>query len=73
MLALTGIWNVVDLEPSWDSAYVRTLTVKIAVVAASGASAFAHTQARSRRGLAVFGAATGVTALGALFFGIQLG
>jgi H+/Cl- antiporter ClcA len=47
--------------------------VKIAVVAASGLSAFLHARARSRRALAVFGAASGLTALGALFIGVQLG
>jgi len=57
----------------WDRAYGRTLMVKIAVVAASRLSAFAHAEARSRAGLAVFGAASGLTALTALFLGVMLG
>ena len=73
VLVLTGIWNVIDVEPSWDDAYGRTLMVKIAVVAASGLSAFAHTRAASRRALAIGGALSGLTALGALFLGVQLG
>ena len=73
VLVATGLWNILDLSPSWDSDYGRTLMVKIAVVAVSGVTAFAHAQARSRRSLAIFGAASGLTALAALFFGIQLG
>lgn len=73
VLVATGIWNVLDLEPDWDSDYGRTVMVKVLVVAASGASAFVHAQARSRWALAVFGAASGLTALGALLLGIQLG
>jgi putative copper export protein len=73
VLVATGVWNIVDLDPDWDSAYGATLMVKIAVVAASGASAFLHARARSRPALAAFGAASGLAALGALFFGVQLG
>ena len=73
VLVATGIWNVLDVSPVWDSAYGRTLTVKIAVVAASGLSAFAHAEAHSRAGLAVFGAASGLTALTAVFLGVMLG
>jgi putative copper export protein len=73
VLVVTGIWNVTAVDPSWDSAYGRTLMLKIAVVAASGASAFVHARARSRAALAAFGAASGLAALGALFLGIQLG
>ena len=50
-----------------------TLWVKIAVVAVSGLTAWLHARAKSRAGLAVFGALTGVSALAALFLGIMLG
>lgn len=73
VLVATGIWNVLVLEPRWDSAYGRTVMVKVLVVTASGVTALVHTQARSRVALAVFGALSGLTALGALFLGIQLG
>ena len=46
--------------------------VKLAVVAASGATAALHTRARSAAGLAVFGALTGISALAALFLGVLL-
>jgi putative copper export protein len=73
VLVVTGVWNIIDLSPDWDSDYGRTVMVKIAVVAASGLSAFLHARARSRRALAALGAASGLTALGALFIGVQLG
>ncbi len=73
VLVATGIWNIVAIDPDWNSQYGRTLLVKLAVVAASGASAFTHARSRSRAGLAVFGALSGVTALAAVFFGVQLG
>lgn len=73
VLLATGLWNIVELSPDWDTAYGRTVMAKIAVVAASGLSALLHARARSRRSLALFGAASGLTALAALFLGVQLG
>jgi putative copper export protein len=73
VLILTGIWNLFAIEPTWDSEYGATLMVKLTVVAASGISAFVHAQAQSRAALAVFGALSGLTALGAVFLGVQLG
>ncbi len=72
VLVVTGVWNIVELEPTWDSDYGRTLVVKIAVVAVSGLTALAHARSRSRTRLAVFGALTAVSALLALFLGILL-
>lgn len=73
VLLLTGGWNVAAEWDDADAAYRTTLWVKIAVVAASGLSAFLHARATSRRGLAVWGALSGLTALGALFLGVLLG
>jgi putative copper export protein len=72
VLVATGIWNIVDLKPTWDSEYGHTLILKLAVVALSGLAALAHAHSRSRTLLAVFGALTAVSALGALFLGILL-
>lgn len=47
--------------------------IEIAVVAASGLAALLHARARAPRAPAIFGAASGLTALGALFVGVQLG
>jgi putative copper export protein len=73
VLVATGIWNIAAIDPDWQSSYGTTLIVKIVVVAASGFTAFVHTRARSTRSLAVFGALSGIAALGALFLGIMLG
>jgi len=48
------------------------LVVKVCLVAASGISAALHSRSRSRAGLAVFGALSGATTLGAVFVGIML-
>jgi putative copper export protein len=69
----TGIWNVLEVEPQWDTAYGRTVMVKVVVVTASGLTAFLHSISRTRAGLAAFGALAGLTALFALFLGVQLG
>jgi putative copper export protein len=73
VLVFTGIWNVFALSPDWSSSYGRTVMVKLLVVVLSGLAAFLHSMARSKVGLAVFGAASGAAALGALFLGVQLG
>lgn len=66
-----GIWNVLAVGDS-GPAYRTTLTVKLVLVAVSGVTAFLHARAKSRVGLAMFGALTGLSALGALFFGALL-
>ena len=73
VLVATGIWNVLELEPQWDTDYGRTVMVKILVVTASGISALVHGNVRGKAALAAFGAASGLTALLALFLGVQLG
>ncbi|MDQ3896284.1 MAG: hypothetical protein M3326_03365 [Actinomycetota bacterium] len=72
VLVATGIWNLLAAPVTWDGAYGATLMAKIAVVTASGVAAFVHGRARSRAALAAFGALSGLTALGALFLGLQL-
>lgn len=71
VLVVTGIWNIAA-EGDRGPAYRTTLTVKLVVVAASGVTAILHARATTRRGMAVFGALTGLTALGALLLGIVL-
>jgi putative copper export protein len=74
LLLVTGVWNViaVDHADHPDSTYQAVLGVKLVVVAASGITAFLHTRATTSRGLAVWGALTGLTALSALYFGVLL-
>jgi putative copper export protein len=71
LLVVTGVWNVFA-EGDKGPAYEHTLTLKYALVVASGVTAYLHARAGSRTGLAVFGALTGLTALAALFVGILL-
>jgi putative copper export protein len=71
VLVLTGIWNVVA-EGDKGPAYRHTLVLKLALVVASGVTAYVHARATSRRAMAVFGGLTGLTALATLFVGIML-
>ena len=71
VLVLTGIWNVIAQDDD-SAAYQSTLMVKYTLVLLSGVTALLHARATSKKGMAVFGALTGLTALGALFVGIVL-
>jgi len=72
ILLVTGVWNVIAEHGKITGDYQGTLALKLAVVAVSGLTAWLHARARSPRGLAVFGALTGLSALGALFLGVLL-
>ena len=73
VLIATGIWNVLAIHDlSMTSAWGRTLMVKVVVAILSGVAAFLHTIARSKVGLAVWGAVASLTAVAALFLGILL-
>jgi putative copper export protein len=74
VLIATGVWNIVAESPEdrHDSAYQATLMAKLVVVAISGVTAFLHARSRRPVTLAVFGALTALTALGALFLGVLL-
>jgi putative copper export protein len=72
VLVATGIWNIVAVNPSWTGEYGTTLIVKLVVVGISGLSAALHAASRSKRGLAVWGAISGLSAVCALFLGILL-
>lgn len=72
VLVATGIWNILDTGATFDGRYGATLMAKITVVALSGVAAFLHGTARSKPALAAFGALTALTALAAVFLGVQL-
>jgi len=72
VLVATGVWNVAAEWDKVEGGYRTTLVVKIAVVAVSGATAFAHARSRSPFWLAVNGALTALSALAALFLGVML-
>jgi putative copper export protein len=75
VLIATGVWNIIAVrgeDVSHDPGYQATLVVKLVVVAISGITAALHARSRSKTGLAVFGALTGISALAALFIGVLL-
>jgi putative copper export protein len=73
VLIVTGVWNVIAVDPSHQSsAYRATLMVKLAVVAVSGVAAFVHMRVTAPRAKAVWGATSGITALAALLLGVVL-
>ena len=71
VLVLTGIWNVVALGDV-SASLQHTLTLKYALVLVSGVTAYLHQRSSSKAGLAVYGALTGASAVGALFVGVWL-
>jgi len=71
VLVVTGIWNVMAMDDDSES-FQRTLMLKYALVLASGVTAYLHQRAKTPRAMAVYGALTGLTALGALFVGVWL-
>jgi putative copper export protein len=73
VLILTGVWNVFAESDHDTGSYRVVLIVKLCFVALSGVAAFLHARAHTRRGLAVWGALTGVAALVALLLGVVLG
>ena len=72
VLIATGIWNVVAIEPAFDTAYGKTLMVKVVVAIFSGVAAFLHSISRSKSGLAIWGALSALSAIAALFLGVLL-
>jgi putative copper export protein len=73
VLVATGIWSLIDVDPAFDTPYGRTVMVKVAVAIFSGVAALLHSLARSRAGLAVWGALSSLFAIAALFLGVMLG
>lgn len=70
---LTGIWNLSSVDmANRETNYQVTLFVKLLLVGASGVGAFLHGQAKSKLGLALWGAVGLFAALGAVLLGTQL-
>jgi putative copper export protein len=74
VLIVTGVWNIAaDHDEIHHNADFRnTLWAKLVFVALSGVSAYLHTRAKTKAANALWGAATAVFALAALFFGLVL-
>jgi hypothetical protein len=73
VLVATGVWNVIATHPSTQSgAWQVVLWIKVGVVVLAGVAAYLHTRSASRRGLAIWGSLSGLSALGALVLGVLL-
>jgi putative copper export protein len=74
VLILTGIWNISadHDEIHHVSDFRNTLWAKLVIVALSGLSAYLHIRAKTRTANAIWGAATALFALAALFLGLVL-
>jgi uncharacterized membrane protein len=69
----TGAWNVSALSVgAATGAWTAVLFAKVGVVLLAGGAAFAHQRARTRAGLAMYGAAAAVASLAALVLGVLL-
>ena len=73
LLFLTGLWNLAETRVGGQSSeWIATLFAKLLVVALSGISAALHTRAVTKKGVALWGGLSGLSALLALFYGVQL-
>lgn len=73
VLFLTGLWNLSETRVGdQPSEWIATLFAKLTVVAVSGVSAALHTRAVTKQALAIWGGLSGLSALLALFYGVQL-
>jgi putative copper export protein len=73
ILFLSGLWNLAETHVGdRSSEWIATLFAKLVIVALSGISAALHTRAATRKALAIWGALSGLSALLALFYGVQL-
>jgi len=73
VLVVTGFWNVSTFHfADQTTAWKVVLIAKIVVVALAGLAALLHTRARSKAGLAAWGAIAGLASVAALFIGVLL-
>lgn len=72
VLVATGVWNIAAEQAEAPQGWNAVLGLKVALVALSGVAALAHTRASSAKGLAVWGALSGLSAIAAVYVGILL-
>jgi hypothetical protein len=72
VLLATGVWNVFAVGTSATTVWKVVLVVKIAVVLLAGLGAWLHGRARSKAGLAAWGAVTALASVTALVMGVFL-
>ena len=72
LLILTGIWNMASLPKEVPSNYSAFLGVKMTVVIFSAVAAILHSRAKSTKGMAMWGALSGLAAMSATYLGVLL-
>jgi len=72
VLLATGVWNVAAVGSPRTTSWQVVLGVKIGVVLVAGLAAYLHSRARSRAGLAAWGAVSSLSSLAALVMGVFL-
>ncbi|MEI6039183.1 MAG: hypothetical protein WCQ52_05820 [Actinomycetes bacterium] len=72
LLIFTGAWNMATLSKDIPANYNAVLGVKMVVVLLSGVAAYLHARATTAKGMALWGAISGLTAISATYFGVLL-
>ena len=72
LLLVTGMWNMASLPKQVPSNYSAVLGIKMVVVIFSGVAALLHSRAKSTKGMAMWGALSGLSAISATYIGVLL-
>lgn len=72
VLLATGIWNVSATHAGQSTAWQVVLGVKVGVVVAAGLAAWLHTRAKTKAGVAAWGAVSALSSVSALVLGVFL-
>lgn len=72
LLVITGMWNMASLPKEVPSNYSAFLGIKMVVVIFSAVAAILHSRAKSTKGMAMWGALSGLAAMSATYLGVLL-
>lgn len=72
VLLITGVWNISATQKGQPNSWKVVLVVKVFVVLISGAAALIHSRSTSRKGLAIWGSISGMSAATAMILGVFL-
>ena len=72
LLVITGMWNMASLPKQVPSNYSAFIGVKMTVVIFSAVAAILHSRAKSAKGMAMWGAMSGLAAISATYLGVLL-
>jgi putative copper export protein len=72
LLLITGMWNMASLPKEVPSNYSAFLGIKMTVVIFSAVAAILHSRAKSAKGMAMWGALSGLAAMSATYVGVLL-